>query len=333
MRFILFISLFFLFFDSINQASANSNDAVNKKEEWTHAPYIGGRIGHNYLSDFCNNIEQGCDDNQWGMGIYGGYQFTPHWGVELGITDYKDYRATLNSGKFSAGLRGYDIAVRYNWLFGSQTLGFVKVGGSWQDVDRALDGQDLKGQSAWSTLGEFGLEYAVMPALSVRLAQQMLLNSLNGPGYFTSLGLTYYFGGAPTTFQQRADKVATVDKVEKEESFPVFEPVLFDFEQTALTRKAKSQLETVAEVFKQFPYTHVRLSGHADTSGDYANNLLLSEKRAREVQEYLIQLGVPETQIDIVGYGQRNPVATNQTERGRTRNRRVEIELTRPPEP
>ncbi len=71
--------------------------------------------------------------------------------------------------------------------------------------------------------------------------------------------------------------------------------------------------------------THLEVAGHTDNTGDDASNMSLSRQRADTVRNYLIQQGVDPNELVAAGYGQTKPVATNATEEGRFRNRRIEF--------
>ena len=86
-------------------------------------------------------------------------------------------------------------------------------------------------------------------------------------------------------------------------------------------------LESVNKVFKEFSKTSVKISGHTDSQGSDAFNQRLSEQRAMSVANYLTSHGVASSRIQAYGYGERAPIADNNTPEGRAANRRVEIEI------
>jgi outer membrane protein OmpA-like peptidoglycan-associated protein len=71
----------------------------------------------------------------------------------------------------------------------------------------------------------------------------------------------------------------------------------------------------------------VEISGHTDNTGDYASNLEMSQNRADAVRDYLISGGVDASRLTAVGYGDRNPVDSNETEEGRQNNRRTDLKI------
>ena len=86
-------------------------------------------------------------------------------------------------------------------------------------------------------------------------------------------------------------------------------------------------LNSVALVLKEFDKTVVDVAGHADSTGDDAMNMDLSQRRATSVSSYLAAQGITSQRLITVGYGETRPMASNDTPAGRQQNRRVEITL------
>lgn len=86
-------------------------------------------------------------------------------------------------------------------------------------------------------------------------------------------------------------------------------------------------LNSVAMVLQKFNKTNVRIAGYASSTGLAVHNQELSERRAQSVADYLANKGVNPNRLMAVGYGARNPVASNKTLAGQARNRRVEITI------
>ena len=81
----------------------------------------------------------------------------------------------------------------------------------------------------------------------------------------------------------------------------------------------------MAESLRAWPDVRVEIGGHTDSRGSAQGNLDLSAGRARSVQDYLINKGVSPSQLETKGYGETQPIATNDTAEGREQNRRVEL--------
>ncbi|MCG6657041.1 OmpA family protein [Halomonas campisalis] len=112
---------------------------------------------------------------------------------------------------------------------------------------------------------------------------------------------------------------------------PVFEPVVLDsavtfaFDSSQLRPEARPVLDGVVRTLRENPEIRVRIEGHTDSIGSAQYNEGLSQRRADSVKAYLVSQGIAENRLMTRGYGEARPVATNETDEGRARNRRVEI--------
>jgi outer membrane protein OmpA-like peptidoglycan-associated protein len=102
--------------------------------------------------------------------------------------------------------------------------------------------------------------------------------------------------------------------------------ILFKFDSDELTEGASLDLDNIVEVLREFPDRKIRIIGHTDSTGPPDYNLSLSLRRAKttaqELKERLPQL---ENRLTFIGMGESRPIASNETEDGRRKNRRVEI--------
>jgi outer membrane protein OmpA-like peptidoglycan-associated protein len=103
--------------------------------------------------------------------------------------------------------------------------------------------------------------------------------------------------------------------------------LLFDFNEYSLRAETKDNLEELAETLKKYEKTEVLIEGHTDSKGSNAYNQDLSVNRAQSVEDYLDYLGVKSRRMMVQGYGEEQPVASNETKAGRQQNRRVEIAI------
>lgn len=104
--------------------------------------------------------------------------------------------------------------------------------------------------------------------------------------------------------------------------------VNFGFDSAVLTSTAKGNLDKLAEVLKNNPDTNISIYGHTDSKGSDTYNLTLSEKRVNAVVDYLTSLSISRSRMTAKGLGESEPIATNETEEGRAKNRRVEFAIT-----
>lgn len=87
-------------------------------------------------------------------------------------------------------------------------------------------------------------------------------------------------------------------------------------------------LDSVSLVLKEYNKTIIDVAGHTDAVGSDQTNLVLSQRRAGTVGQYLRSKGVQDQRIATTGYGKSNPIGNNATDQGRAQNRRVELTLT-----
>lgn len=86
-------------------------------------------------------------------------------------------------------------------------------------------------------------------------------------------------------------------------------------------------LDAVSEVLNEYKSTMIQVAGHTDSTGGDRYNLLLSQQRAQAVSNKLSGYGVEQVRLDTVGFGETQPIASNNTASGREQNRRVELTL------
>jgi chemotaxis protein MotB len=108
--------------------------------------------------------------------------------------------------------------------------------------------------------------------------------------------------------------------------------ILFSSGSTKLNKEGQAALEKVAQALKDVQGKLIRVEGHTDnvpvdSKGEFASNWELSTTRSLVVVQLLQEQGVPPTMLSALGYGEYQPIASNQTAEGRSLNRRIEIVL------
>lgn len=103
--------------------------------------------------------------------------------------------------------------------------------------------------------------------------------------------------------------------------------VTFDTGSTVVRPGLYSEIDRVAGVMRQYPETLIRVEGHTDSRGGDDYNMDLSQRRANAVKNLLVERGIAGNRVEVIGFGKTMPVAGNDTEAGRQRNRRVEIKI------
>ena len=105
----------------------------------------------------------------------------------------------------------------------------------------------------------------------------------------------------------------------------VFDHLNFDSATTRLTPESNPTVTNLVAIMKCYPTMQVQLEGHTDTTGDATANKQLSVDRANAIRDLLVAAGVDASRITTAGYGADKPIASNDTDEGRARNRRTEL--------
>ncbi len=108
----------------------------------------------------------------------------------------------------------------------------------------------------------------------------------------------------------------------------ITEQVYFETAKAIIKKESYEILDAVAEVMKANPQVlKIRVEGHTDDRGRDEYNMELSNERAASVMKYLIDQGIAASRLDSIGYGEEQPIADNETAKGRSLNRRVEFTI------
>jgi outer membrane protein OmpA-like peptidoglycan-associated protein len=101
--------------------------------------------------------------------------------------------------------------------------------------------------------------------------------------------------------------------------------VFFDSNSDVLKKESYAELNKLVDLLNKNPERKIEVGGHTDDVGDDAANMLLSQKRAESVKQYLVKSGIVETRIVAKGYGETQPQVANDTDANRSKNRRTEF--------
>lgn len=182
-------------------------------------------------------------------------------------------------------------------------------------IDISVDGKVMK--SATSTGGTF----------DVPLAPGRYQAVVKADGYLQQ-GLAFTvepLGKTIANFVLKKEPTKRFTKVTSEK-IEISTKVPFELGKARLLKAAEFVLDDVVDVILKNPELGIiRVEGHTDNTGEEAANNALSDQRAAAVVEYLVGRGVPASRLEAKGYGFSRPIAPNETEEGRAKNRRVEF--------
>jgi OmpA-OmpF porin, OOP family len=138
-------------------------------------------------------------------------------------------------------------------------------------------------------------------------------------------GVPDYLDKCPTVVGTVAnDGCPEVKKAEAKKILDV-EGIHFETNKFVITKASSLILDKAVAVMKANPSYNLEIDGHSDSKGKALSNLVLSEKRANAVAQYLAKKGINAERLSLTGFGQTKPVADNKTVEGRAKNRRAEV--------
>src|SRR5690606_9129135 len=114
----------------------------------------------------------------------------------------------------------------------------------------------------------------------------------------------------------------------RDNKIEIREKIQFDHAKATIKEESHDLLNEIVDVIKKNPHIKkISIEGHASAEGDAAFNKRLSADRAKSVMQYLVDKGIPKEQLQSKGFGVEKPIASNDTEEGREKNRRVEFNI------
>ena len=177
-------------------------------------------------------------------------------------------------------------------------------------------------------------------------------NGQRDPGSLLSgtIGLAFNFGKARVPETKYVDrevvKYVDVEKIVRDTVYIEKQPdviymsneindflknvTLFEFDSYAITREARAGLARVVDGMNEYPNLTAKIEGHTDSVGEDDYNQRLSENRAKAIYDYLVKQGISANRLSYEGFGEKRPVATNDTVEGRAQNRRIEMIFSAP---
>ncbi len=161
-------------------------------------------------------------------------------------------------------------------------------------------------------------------ALAGNTAKGAILGAVIGGAAGTAIGI--YMDKQAEELEEDLEN-ATVERVGEGIQVTFESGILFGFDKSDLTPEAQQNIRELAETLRKYPDTNVLIEGHTDDKGSDDYNQSLSERRAEAVARYTIAQGVSASRITTKGYGEAQPLASNDTDANRAQNRRVEVAI------
>jgi OOP family OmpA-OmpF porin len=320
--------------------------------------HITGQIGGMSLDSDRNTRD---DDVWWSVGF--GRFFGNNLSVDVEYDEfsgtYRDYSVAVPGATFDQwGLSNVGVMGRYH--FGDGNLRpYVAAGLGYLSHRNVLsEASDLSMSAGLGLQGKIATHWSARAQIMYRMDKdsETLASHNSYDDWIYSIGLSFDFGGkaaapAPAAAEAppppppppnpdldgdgvpnerdkcpntRPGAVVDLDGCEVEAVIEL-EGVYFDFNQATIKPEGLAVLDQAAALLQKHERVVVEVAGHTDNAGSDAYNQGLSERRANAVRDYLTSQGVTATRLTARGYGESQPVASNDTDEGRAENRRVEL--------
>lgn len=312
--------------------------------------YLGGKVGNTWLDDATCSATSVCDDDDMSGGLIFGYDFSEYIAIEGGYDYLGEYHV---DGVADDSVQAWTLAPKLSLPLTDSFSAYGKVGGAYVEYGNESDA---------SYLGALGVEYDATENLSIRAEYQRITDISNdfhtAAADSATLGMVYKFGSSAAgaaaaggaavaateektpeevAAEQAAAEQAAADqaaeqakeqaKEEARAKLDKVEPSDYPLNSTAVDSQSKDELAALALFLNQNPEVSIELVGHTDSSGSSEYNQTISEQRAQAVADELESQGVESSRITVSGQGESNPIASNDTAEGRSKNRRVEIKV------
>jgi outer membrane protein OmpA-like peptidoglycan-associated protein len=155
---------------------------------------------------------------------------------------------------------------------------------------------------------------------------KLRLNALHDAYLYHAIGFAFNFGEGSSPHNFRNDNEEIPEEIVKAVNL-IATKIHFETASATIKSSSYSDLDSLVVILQKFPTVDAMIEGHTDNVGDDKSNLDLSQKRADAVKAYIIGKGVEGFRITATGYGETQPIASNDTPEGRQQNRRVEVKL------
>lgn len=301
--------------------------------------YFGASIPTAHWNDYVNTGGV--------VGAFAGYRWGLSDNVALGVVVNPSFsiggtdlggncRYSYCSGKETSSTFSIGLGPKLSFIEGPTQLSLAVTGAYFRDIAGVLDssGAGLAIHAAVTRdIGWYGLNAGIFGRIEEQFLSPYPGNGRGGDGYgrrndqvndrqMIMAGLQLGWNGPAPVVAAPVPPPPPPAPMRKK---IVLRGVNFDYDKATLQPAGRPILDEAAEILKANPDVNVEVRGFTDSRGSDAYNMRLSERRAQTVKNYLVSRGVSPSRLTTRGYGESDPVATNETESGRAQNRRVEL--------
>ncbi len=280
-----------------------------------------GHLGMGKSDIFLSRLQK---DGSWSEAENMGYPINTHEDEMALCVAANGVDAILTSGYIKGGFGDWDL-----WTFkmpeSKRPVQTTYVAGLVYDVDTK---QPLEADVELINLETGKTEYQTM----CNSKGMMMACLRTGVNYAFNVGNDgYLFFSENYSFGQTLPNKPIKQEIPLKKIVPggtvILKNVFFETAKFDLKRESNIELDKLVTLLKQNPKLKIELSGHTDNVGQKQENQLLSQNRAKAVYDYLVKQGIGAARLSHKGYGDTKPVADNNTDEGRHKNRRTEFKV------
>lgn len=313
------------------------------REENHHARITSQLLGSGFTT---NSIDD--DSTDIAFKLLGGWKFNRNFAVEgsyfhlgeFGFTANTTPAGTLN-GKIKlqgVGVDGLGIlpmTERFS-AFARLGLQYAQAKDTFTGTGAVTVTNPSPSKSGVGYKAGLGLQYDFTPSLGLRgeWENYRVNDAVGNKGNINTfmIGLVYMFGvekkSAPRAEAPppvaAAEPVLVIVPVAKTEQYCSILDIQFEINQKTVQRESEEKIDKVGIFMRKYPNTTAVIEGHTDEVGTAADNMKLSERRAENVVNYLVdRAGIARSRLKAVGYGETRPIGDNRTQEGKRLNRRI----------
>jgi len=297
-------------------------DGVQLKQDFDNGWGAFGTVGARFNYGIRGELELGYRDNEVDsitgapFGVIRGSGYQRAWTIMAnGLYDFTN--RTPFTPYLGVGVGAANVRSSSSRIFSEASSSTSK----WKPALQGIAGVSYKVADNWSVFGN----YQYITTTKLKLRTENGLGRIDDPYQANTflLGVKYMFN-APKQMAE-APAPAPQPQAEQQTATPSAYMVFFDWNKSNVTDEARQIIRTAADNARNMNSTHIDVTGHADTSGSPAYNMRLSQRRAENVKQELVRLGVPSNEITIHAKGESEPLVATGDGVREPQNRRVEI--------
>lgn len=185
--------------------------------------------------------------------------------------------------------------------------------------ERLSDGKEMGETTSNATTGEYELLLPAGEKYGIRAEAEGFMSEN------ISIDLTNYDVASEHIIDHKDLKLVRIE----EKAVVVLNNVFFAFDDTTLSTDSFAELNRVVELLNERGSIKIEIVGHTDNTGPEDYNMILSQRRAQSVADYISNKGVDKIRIEVKYFGETQPISENDTREGRKKNRRVEFKIVK----